>query len=326
MLRSLFFQLLFCSIAFSGFSQLTSSSCTAPDSVVSLYQQDADRLTIKWIYENELPAQNEVEIPEELSNTFLDALIAVYNATDLAARDSVIEMFNIHTWHTPTVDILELNADGDLAWMNDLQNGIFPTGNSEVNSLLETYELEVLEYYDYVTLENHTVMFYSADNYNIEALGELFEEIEGVVSAGGTWFAGDGGDIQAMINEDHVELIYEHAWGDCPAGCIYSHFWKFRVYDDCSVEFVTSYGTPVSVGERVKNPISVYPNPLVDVLNLKGTSGEVSFLVIASDGRVVMEGKTNENQITGFQNLAPGQYLVTIFSEVRKSTFQVIKK
>jgi hypothetical protein len=38
------------------------------------------------------------------------------------------------------------------------------------------------------------------------------------------------------------------AWGDCPAGCIYEHFWVFRV-EGASVELLEDYGDQVAVRE-----------------------------------------------------------------------------
>ena len=89
--------LLFLFIAYqiSSNCQIVPSVCTAPDSIVTKYKEDADRLTLRKIYRNNLSFKDSIDIPKVHSDTVLNALIAVYNATTLSERDTVTIMFDI---------------------------------------------------------------------------------------------------------------------------------------------------------------------------------------------------------------------------------------
>ncbi|HSI90186.1 MAG TPA: hypothetical protein VK927_03670, partial [Adhaeribacter sp.] len=58
----LLFFFLFWSQAVMG--QTVLSSCTAPDSIISKYQDDADRLAVRKIYRNSLAFMDSVDIPK----------------------------------------------------------------------------------------------------------------------------------------------------------------------------------------------------------------------------------------------------------------------
>jgi hypothetical protein len=144
----------------SGNAQTTViSSCYAPDSIVELYQLDADYLTVTKFYdlsynEDESPywpfpafapdSNNiyvpsfssdsiDVTIPKHLSDSILKALIAVYNATEIPERDTVIDLFEIHTRRE--FGLNRFSVPGSL-----LQNGL-PSGDIIVDSLANLYNL-----------------------------------------------------------------------------------------------------------------------------------------------------------------------------------------
>ncbi|HKK67201.1 MAG TPA: hypothetical protein VJ946_03280, partial [Bacteroidales bacterium] len=54
------------------YGQIVESSCEAPDSIVQKYQDDADVLTLRKFYENDLPWADSIEIPDEHSDTVLN--------------------------------------------------------------------------------------------------------------------------------------------------------------------------------------------------------------------------------------------------------------
>ena len=72
-----------------------------PDSIRSAYREDAARLAVRIMHEVEEEVATVVEIPEKLWNTLYAALIHVYQAYQMAARDSVVNMYDIHTFFYP---------------------------------------------------------------------------------------------------------------------------------------------------------------------------------------------------------------------------------
>ena len=145
----------------TGNTQIVASSCYAPDSIVELYQLDADYLTVTKFYDLSYPEDDEnnfgwpfpafapdsnsiyvpsfssdsidVTIPKHLSDSILKALIAVYNATEIPERDSVVDLFDIH--NVPLFSFTSFDL-----FEPSLENGL-PTGDVIVDSLANLYNL-----------------------------------------------------------------------------------------------------------------------------------------------------------------------------------------
>jgi hypothetical protein len=58
---------------------------------------------------------------------------------------------------------------------------------------------------------------------------------------------GKSEDIYVQPQENGWRLIFWMGWGDCPAGCINSHYWYFTVGTDGAIELAAEY-------ERVYEP------------------------------------------------------------------------
>ncbi len=65
-------------------------NCIAPDSIIEKYKDDADRLALRKISGLHLPYEDSIEIPKIFSDSFLNELIAVYNAVGIPERDTVM--------------------------------------------------------------------------------------------------------------------------------------------------------------------------------------------------------------------------------------------
>ena len=85
-------------VTHSVISQTVVSSCSASDSVKALYIEDADRLALKKIYAQNLADTNSIITSQVHADTVLKALIAVYNATLLPARNAIVSHYNIHSF------------------------------------------------------------------------------------------------------------------------------------------------------------------------------------------------------------------------------------
>ena len=170
--------LFFINILYHGYSQII---CPAPDSVIAAYKEDADRLALRKIFRLNLPYEDSVEIPQIISDSFLNAMLAVYNAVELPERDTVVSMLDIHTVPTTFIDRVLVAADSNLYWMQLLKQNIIPTGYAPLDSLILKYDLSVE---DYETWSNwflwHAVTLKSTRNLNIKALADAFEQLDDV--------------------------------------------------------------------------------------------------------------------------------------------------
>ena len=117
------------------------------------------------------------------------------------------------------------------------------TGNTEVDKLMEEYDLQLDRYYLWPTA--HAAKIFSPFPINILALANLFSNINGVIRATLDLYIGDGNDIHGYLYNNYVELNYNFGFGDCPAGCSYRHHWVFRVNYDGIVDYIENYGDPL---------------------------------------------------------------------------------
>lgn len=313
------------------FGQIVPSSCIAPDSIVANYQDDADRLALRKIYFYNLTFKDSIKIPKVHSDTIMDALISVYNATTFPARDTVVNMYNIHSFPDRVMNYIQVAADSNLSWMQQLQNGITPTGNLTVDSLMSTYYLNIDNYNTYSGIFYwHIAVLKSDSNYNIPPMTLLFNPITGVFISEPVNTCCDGNNITSSIYSSYVELIYSVGWSDCSAGCIERRFWKFKVYYDCSVEYVGSYGSLLplitGVNDIYKNSFFISPNPFNDIINISGTNKLYDYSITNIFGQELIKGKSINNKIENLSKLSSGIYIITVKTENQIATFKIVKE
>ena len=297
-----------------GFSQIVPSSCQAPDSILELYRDDSKMLTVQKFERRNSYLLDSITIPTTHSDSILNAIIAVYNATSLPARDTVIDSFNIHASIYPYLYSVEVFADSTLPWMQNLKNNKIPTGNQTVDSLISQYSLSLSKYnVKYHLFSYHEVTFTSDSALNTIGLAKAFDTINGVNFAEYTGGLGDGNNIQDSIYANFVELVFSHGWGDCWAGCIYRRYWKFKIYNDCSVEYVGSYGTQLTISteEYFINHIKIYPIPFENEIMLLDLSESTAFEITDLSGKVISKGKTNDS-IKNLDFLESGIYFLQL--------------
>jgi hypothetical protein len=139
--------------------------------------------------------------------------------------------------------------------------------------------------------ESH-IGFSVHNEFNQIALINEFEKVDGLIHANALYFAMDGTNIEAKIYDDHVELIYSYPWDLCPYACQYRRFWKFKVYYDCSVEFIESFGDEYFPLLSLENEqkfasLKIYPNPVSKQLKftLTDKSNLIKFEIIDVTGK-----------------------------------------
>lgn len=339
---------LFFFISVAQAQQPVVSSCTAPDSIRNRYQDDADRLAIRTIYQLQSSDTAQIRIIEPLSDTFLRALLAVYNATSLSASDTVTTMFlsemdvdsanfmapGIHTiYYSPALRDLVLTVDPQQPWVQELYQNHLPTGEGTIDSLMSYFHL-AYQGTESGPFNTYNIYLKADSNLNIQELARLFREVNGVfnvvVGLSDTHPGEDPNDLEASIDSGYVDLVFRHAWGDCPSGCTSRRFWEFKVYPDCSVEFVKSYGDPFypsGIGqETVTNAVTVSPNPFTEFVELKGFSTNFSYMLFNAVGQRVSEGKTLNGKINGLSRLANGNYWLRIQNKTGFQLFKLLKQ
>ena len=210
-----------------------------PAELRAAYLEDANRLALRDLLANGF---SEVPIPQDAVQPYYNALVLVHNATALPARDTVVDVYSIHTIG-PTTRSLLLWLFGTETWVQRLARGELPTGDPTVDTLLARYSLTVGSVY---TMHNGEVLvtLVPPEPLNISALAGLFHGITGVRFAEPNNVIGAANDIGGSIAGERVALDYSVGYGDCPAGCIARRFYHFAVHDDRTVEYLGASGSP----------------------------------------------------------------------------------
>lgn len=218
-------------------TQSQTSTCTPSADAANLYTLDINVIA-KQLMGNQSP---EVVIPETYQQEALRLLTAVYNATDLTARDSVVNQFSIHDCTATAQYEFFMGADASKPWVQNLKNNISPTGNSTIDDLINEYNIS----FSYTSF---LMAFTGTANSNI-CMNNLLQTLNGIDGISYTEcnpVMGDGNRITVQPNYGYTDITYSYGFGDCQAGCIGRWNWTFRVYPDCTVEHLGSSGTPIN--------------------------------------------------------------------------------
>ena len=310
--------------------QIVPSSCITDNVTKQKFKEDTYYITNDIIWEKNLSYKDSIEFPINLIDSVRRALIAVYNST-LPARDTIIQQLDIHHYQKILLNVVKITADSGAPWMRELKLSIVPTGNKQMDSLITKYGIiEANYWYDIPSKPWHYVYFYFLNNfYNINAMLTHFKVVQGLRFAEVDSIVGDGNKIYCEFNTGFTTLKYYYQWGDCPAGCIYSRMWEFKVYPDCSVEYVGSSGNKLpltGIGETVKKEISLSPNPFVSTLRVNGIQKPTAFCIHDISGRLVKKGITKDGVISDLDDLLRGLYFITLNYDQSSSTYKIIKE
>ena len=66
---------------------------------------------------------------------------------DLIKKEQEIQR-RINTQDREDMNLILIDADSNLTWMQNLQDSIIPTGNRQLDSLLVLYDFSLQEYYN----------------------------------------------------------------------------------------------------------------------------------------------------------------------------------
>lgn len=104
-----------------------------------------------------------------------------------------------------------------------------------------------------------------------------------------------------------------------------SYVWLTGDYPPTRLNFTTN----LSIDDNnFANKIAVYPNPVVDVLNIDKTENlsNASFSVINTLGETIMQTKTLNNDAIDVSSLSSGMYILSVDSGDGKQQFKFLKQ
>lgn len=326
----------FCLFSCQLVGQNSPSNCNPNDSVAYRYKDDADRLAIRHTYQVNGTYRDSGKIDQQLSARYLKALIAVFNSTNIPARDTVISWLNIHTLATqPTLREFGIEADSNLFWMKNFRNNVMPCGQATIDATLQKYGFQKTNYSVYPFGSKHLVRFDASYNFNSLPVGiSLMQNVPGISMAGSVYSGGDGIDIWDSLNVNFVELAFYYRWGDCIAGCMYYKCWIFRVYNDCTVEYRgTQQNRPLPPWASIPSlnnglvAATISPNPVLTSIRIDVPyQGDFLIEIIDLTGKtVIRKGGLNSQTQLDVSELPPGPYVLRLYSNYAQRTYKFFK-
>ncbi|UKN02001.1 T9SS type A sorting domain-containing protein [Paracrocinitomix mangrovi] len=319
--------LLACFAINNGQAQIVQSSCFASDSVKALYMEDAKRLALRKIFAENLTYKDSIHIPQSHADTALNALIAVKNAQNIPEADSLTGGYYFaHTTIPYILDRIIVKADSSLAWMDSLSIGSIPTGDNYIDSLISTHYLNLTNFNSY----SYYAIFESDSSYNMSALADAFMQAPMVYLAQGDSYPWpDPVDIQDTIYPDYVQLTYSIGFNCFMGSCNYHRYWIFKVYYDCSVEFVESYNTSpwtgMTITENSMDNIQIYPNPVKEEFAIQNIEESVNLELLDLSGKIIYSESNYLGDIVNISTLAAGSYLVRVSKDDQSKSMKLIK-
>ena len=111
---------------------------------------------------------------------------------------------------------------------------------------------------------------------------------------------------------------------------MYNRYWHFNVYEDCSVEFVASWGDPldlsVSVRESSQSSANVYPNPFSDRIIVVGLNPGTNYIIHDALGQTVRQGFVLNGMIGDLGDLECGIYGLSLFQGDSRTSIKLIRE
>jgi hypothetical protein len=330
-------------------SQTVNSNCLGADSLVKKYRKTADKLAILHCVKIGDTYKDSIKINPQIRTNYMKALLAVYNATVLPGRDTVV-FFNVTLdykfWPYAALNSVLLEGDSSKTWVANLRQNILPCGQVDIDNLVSRHYLKVTgasiifppsslnPFNVRISLKTDTNCY---TNKLCDKFNALYPQGVGVGNASPQSTFSDSYNITDSVNVNFTELTYSIGWGDCMAGCIYRRSWKFRVYNDCSVEYKGSTGntippeffTSIKENKDFKNNFKTFPNPANDKVKISTSSPSLTICdveLIDLHGNVVFKqfGFNCSKDLIDVAKLCSGVYYVKLGTPINQIITKLI--
>lgn len=279
-MKALFITLIFI-ISYSIKAQIP-SNCIIPTALQNNYDADVKHLALERIFNQNSSYKDSIDVAYSYQDTIWQGLSAIFNLTSVLQRDSVFDKYCIHQEASYFIyHSIYVAVDTSNSWTQQWQNLNITTGITVLDNLLSTYGFIVTNFTNLSSINYATLT--TTQNINVIPLCDSLETFTGVTYSEPKPPIGDGNDI--FYNKQGNDRFYSFSLGlgDCPSGCTGSYTYNFKVYDDCSVDYLgvvenIGFGDELPIpincnittgvdNKKENTTISIYPNPVYDNLN-----------------------------------------------------------
>lgn len=212
-----------------------------PKKLTRKFKRDAARLALRMESKREDLRYLNIVIPRDNIESFYEVLTNIYVQNDVAKS---IAKCNVHTFPNPSIDHLVIIFDRDVDWAAPLRDGISETDSDEINEMLDDYDLIIDKHIQWNDTKD-AITIRSKAPLNMAALANEFYNIEGVseIDLGIPEIGGNDINIERFSNGWEVQYVLR--FGSYISGKGKLHIWRFKAYDDGTVEMLSEGGDPV---------------------------------------------------------------------------------
>lgn len=321
------------------FSCSKASSQCFPDSVLfANYKNDVNKIALNYINDILPPEFAPIKITTDFTTPIWESLASVYYSTSIPERDTIFNVFCIHTFTPYIVNgkmILWVKPEDGVVWESNWANSIIFTGSSQVDSFLSEYGFKYVK----PNWFPGTYELTSDSFFNLPAFAYAFSELAEIEYADVVLIHGDGNKIKFRSEGINNYIDFKLAWGDCQAGCIDGRTWMFKTSMGCTAEYLGKYDDPGG-GYSFPHPVNcnlfsyttekfdkkpkvhIWPNPALNELNIQLQGVEVELIYVECFdllGRLafstILKGEVKQN----LSGLMPGAYVLKITDTNGKS-------
>ncbi|MFZ5942168.1 MAG: hypothetical protein ACOYXB_16495 [Bacteroidota bacterium] len=208
--------------------------------IIENYSQDARQLYFREILADSTHPDHDNPVMDSLEiDRILKIFQAVYNSRS-PESNTVFNVYRIHVFSFFSFSSIMLEVDPGLPEIQNLSEGIIPTGEPALDQLLETWHFDSVSpspwYPDYPWLTLVT-----CERYNMLPVAEAFRTLGVVTSANIVGYViGDGNDITLTFDGNEALIVFSTGEGDCPSGCTEHTYREFSVRDG-KARFIRTY-------------------------------------------------------------------------------------
>jgi len=191
------------------------------------YLTDASLIEFNELIKDSTKMYEQIELSESAIISYYEDLLLIHNNSD-KINDSFFAHSDIHSYATLSMYQITAAVSSYSAWTKNWKNGEAKTGVSEIDELFTKYDLSIHYGITFSTTDVFSIKSEKALNYH--ALIEKFKNTAKFTFVEQDGGMGDGSDISLLkIENDYRYYKYSLRWGDCPAGCISSHYWIIKI-------------------------------------------------------------------------------------------------
>lgn len=319
----------------------------ASDSVQAAYLADAEQMFARNSDQSQDFKSSPIEITSEEINPIASALLAIYGESDLPHWEEIINQYQIHTSTQISTRLVRVTADTSLLWtfQGEPQPGNFTSGNFELDRMLHVLGFQLLGIPEYIQIDgdpNIYIQFVmeASVGVHMDSFIKRVRIFNGIKAIEPLILPSQDEDYSTDISletfEDYLEFTFILNW-DCEKGvnCKKSHNWVYRVYEDCSIEFIEENGEVLPLKE-VSTFLStgLYPNPTTDevfVQFIGPSDSEIKVMLVSALGQVI-QSRVVESQSGliemkfSLKDQPVGLYFLGLISGEKVLTERILKR